>query len=437
MYTFSDVEDCISTLVGFRNHTSNDYPKYDESIIATSSQRVVSHPLINVENLYLTITDFNKYNYPTWAIGDSYSFNERVYGSDGNVYKSLVAGEDTNTGNDPISSGTQWEVISGLSLYLEAVRRDSAEQVLSDVVLVKKNRMDTKSIFSKLQIYQGAGRLTDLVNKTGSLVGFQIDLKRSQNLKMVIDKIGVQFDTNQTITFYLYHSSQAEAITTFDIVYTKGGSFQWADLTDVELSYFTSSYNSGGSFFLMYDEDEIDGQAVNYSFNFSKQPCVSCNGYNLGSWNQRYKFFSLAAVKVNASNRDGVNMWDIQDTEYLYNTNFGLNLSVTLKCDIGDLICEESYLFKDILAQKVIVNLLQGMIQSTEANDKQTMLNKLAFDALNGETIAVTQFKSENYGGEFRKYEQYLEALNFDLSDLNDVCTPCTNKGGVKYRPIG
>lgn len=437
MFTFSDVQTCLTSLVGFRNHNSADYPAYDSSIIASNGAKIISHPLINVENLYNTITDFNKYDYSDWGAGTSYSFDDRVYGSDGEVYKSLVAGTDTNTGNDPTSSPNEWELITGLSLYLEAVIRDTAEEVVNDVVLVKKNRMDTKSIFSKLELYQGAGRLSDKITKTGSLVGFQIDLKRSQNLKMILDKIGVHLDTNQTLTFYLYHTSQAAAITTFDVTYTKGGSFQWSDLTDVELSYFTSSYNSGGSFFLMYDEDDLTGQAINYAFDFTKQPCPTCNGYNIGSWNQRYRFFSMAAVKVSSSNRDGVNMWDISNTEYLYNTNWGLNLSLTMKCDIGDLICEESYLFKDILAQKVIVNLLQGMIQSTKDNDKQTKLNDLAFKALHGETVAVTQFKSENYGGEFRKYEQYLEALNFDLSDLNDVCTPCTNKAGIKYRTVG
>lgn len=254
---------------------------------------------------------------------------------------------------------------------------------------------------------------------------------------MIIDKIGLHLDTNQSLDFYLYHTSQAAAISTFTVNYTKGGSFQWSDVTDAELSYFSSAYNSGGSFFLMYDEDDLTGQAINFSFDLSKRPCSTCNGFNIGSWNQRYKFFTVSAVKVSASNRDGVNMWNISDTEYLTSTNWGLNLSVTMKCDIGDLICEESYLFKDILAQKVIVNLLEGMIQSVQDNDKQTKLNKLAFDALNGEVVAVSAFATKNTGGAYAKYNQYLEGLNFDLSDLNDVCTPCTSKGGVKYRTIG
>ena len=40
-------------------------------------------------------------------------------------------------------------------------------------------------------------------------------------------------------------------------------------------------------------------------------------------------------------------------------------------------------------------------------------------------------------GGERDKYKQYLEALNFDLSNLNDVCTPCTSKSGIKYKSLG
>jgi len=43
-----------------------------------------------------------------WINDKSYSFNDIVKGSDLAHYKSLVAGTETNQGNDPISSPTQW-----------------------------------------------------------------------------------------------------------------------------------------------------------------------------------------------------------------------------------------------------------------------------------------------------------------------------------------
>lgn len=441
MFTFSDVESCLTSLVGFRNHRSNEYPAYDSSILVTSSngKKPIYHPLINVENLDLVITEFNRYDYPDWLNATPYSFDQRVYGSNGSVYKSLVPGTDTNTGNDPISSPSEWGFISNESLYLETLIRDSAEETVNDVVLVKKDRMETKSIFSKLQIYQGSGRINNLVNKSGSLVGFQINLRRSQNLKMIIDKIGAQFDTAQTIRFYLYHSSQNRPIAEFDVDYTKAPSFQWTDW-GTELSYFTTNYNAGGAFYLVYDEDQISGQAINYQYDFSSRPCSTCNGYNVGAYNQYYQFFKLSTIKVSAANRqggDGLDLWDISQTAYVNPTNFGLNMSVTVKCDIGDLICEEDFLFKDIIAQKVIVNLLEHMTNSTRDNDKQTKLYNQALQALNGEPVrAEGSSRVEMIGGEIKKYKEYLNGLNFDLSDLNDVCTPCTKKRGVRYRTI-
>ena len=301
--------------------------------------------------------------------------------------------------------------------------------------------METKSIFSKLQIYSGSGKITNKVTKSGALVGFQINLKRSQNLKMIIDKIGTQFDTSQTITFYLYHSSQNTFIQTFNVVYTKTSSFEWNDLTNVSLDYFNSDYNSGGAFYLMYDEDAISGQAINYQQDFTNKPCQTCNGHNINAWNQYYKFFSLATVKVSSTARVGIgglDLWDISQTVQVSPTNFGLNLSVTMKCDIGDLICTEAYLFKDVLAQKVIVNLLETMTNTTRDNDKQTKLAGQALQALNGEPVRVEgSQKVEMIGGEIPKYNDYKMALNFDLSDLNDVCTPCTSIKGIKYRAIG
>ena len=438
MYLFDTVKPCLIGQIGFRNHRSTVYEPFDSSIVASGTQRIVNHPLINVENLQLVITEFNDYGYAEWDSGTAYDFDERVQDASANVYKSIIPGVDSNTGN-ALTDTASWTPISKLSLYLEAEREFAARDIMDELLNKKKDKMNTKALFSNMAIYEGPGNIYDKIVKTGSLVGLEINLKRHQNLRMIIDRIGTQFDTAQgIINFYLYHSSQLRPIQTITLNLNKASSFEWSSVSNVFLDYLNNNYDSAGVFYLVYDENDITGQAIDKRFDFSR-PCPTCSRYNLKAFNTYYKFASIRSIRIDSSNRlgvDNLDLWDINNTTYVNPTNFGLNLAVTVKCDLSDFICDQRIVFAEAMDLSLTKNLLNHMVNNTRDNDKQTKLFKQATVALRGDPVEGGN-RVIFTGGIKEQYDRVIENLDFDTSDLNTSCLPCNTKTGIKIRSIG
>jgi hypothetical protein len=433
MFDATEVKQQFVGLVGFRQNDNPDFEQLASNLLYTGSNILVDHPLCSIENIDAIARNQNKYNYPTYVALTTYAAETpqslvRVkYNS--KVYRSL---QGANTGNTPDTSPLFWELVPLLSAYLEDVIQSANLDAVVETFNTKKIAMQVKSLLMNQRLYEGSGALTDRVINDGSLVGLMIEMKYTNNIVAIIEKIGLQLTQAQAITMRLYHSSQEDAIATVSLNHVKAISFQWHVTTTLRMHYMNPDYESGGCFFLMYDQNDLVGQAVQKRHDFMKV-CGSCSGFNTEALGLFSKYLTIQAVKVPSAARNpdanGVKLWDITKTQIVTDTNFGLNLEVSARCDLTKMLVQQKDLFQYAVRDQVIFRLLKDMANSTRMNTTHTKVDVLA--------RAELQAPIAGGGGFMTRLDRTMKAIDMDISNLSDTCMPCARKKGLSIGTAG
>jgi len=287
----------------------------------------------------------------------------------------------------------------------------------------------TKTFLDSVQVVDGAGRIEDTVTAAGRFVGFEIDLKRANNLKAVIDWIGLQFTQIQSgLTIYLFHSSQKTAIATWSLTSAAAESFDWLTAAspsagDNELHYvdYSGNIDSGGVFYLGYFEADITGSAIEKQFN-----CSGCPGYP----NATFKWSKWAEIRpfeVASGDLDGTNIFDIDGVGYS-DTNYGLNLSFSIKSDITEMLVNNTDLFTNALGYQFASDMIESYIFNSDSrmNKKQDTATKNA--------VLYEWSAPENQISIRKRLSEAIEALETDLSKISQILP---DKGGRKKIKAG
>lgn len=425
MFDRDTIKTNFASLAGLRQNDNPAFGLLSPAILyvpGTNTQ--IQHPLVNIENLDACARNYGKYVFPAWSNVTAYVVGDRV-AIGGINYEALV----DNTGVVPNSDPATWKVLNLLDLFLIDVWNSAAEDVVQEVFLQKRIDAQVKTLLSSQRFYEGAGNMTNTIVNEGDLRGVMIKLRYTENILVKIEKIGLQLTAAQAdLKLYLYHSSQKEKVATITINHTKVNSFEWHAST-INLNYMADAHAPGGVFFLMYDQDELTGQAISMTHNFHLPPCGTCSAENVRAFNLYSKYFEMRSCKVRAADRDGQDLWDITKTIATPDTNNGLNFQATVRCDLTDFLVRNKdafqYAFRDLLTQR----LLEVMASTTRGNIAQTKADILA----RNELIA-----SHAGGGGFKEQvARQMKGVNFEISQLNDVCIPCGKKGGIGIGTIG
>ncbi len=441
MYREKDLQACLTGLIGFRQNVNPDYPNLSPGLLASSSGLYVQdeHPLLCIENLDQALKNYDHFNFPVYAIGTTYNTGDQVRYSNNLVYESL---DDDNIGNAPTASGsTHWVEINLFSQRLDSFLKGSAAKVLADIFVEKKIAGATKSVFESVQVFDGSGAIIDKEIKSGRFVGYALRMFTARDLTAVIRRLGTQFSqANPDFKLYVFHSSQSVPLKVFNLALSKSNAFEWTRLLDSGqdylLRYLSDDHGPGGMFFIGYYEDDLVGQAINREYSFSIPPtCGSCSAsfYYYEQWS---KYFEILPFSVKASNLVGLLptdiggpfLWDMNQMEISYSRNFGLNLDISMRCDVTDFLCREANIFSNILIKQVTVDLLNAIAFSTRNNAIAKETRDMAMYALNN--------KDNNTPGVLKQLEKAKAAINIDTSDLNSDCLPCANNKGPSWGSI-
>lgn len=433
MYREADFQDCLAGLVGWRQNVNPDYPTLPPALIASSSGLYFQdeHPLITIENIDQADKNYDKFNFAAWVLETVYTEGQRVRYSDGKVYESL---DDDNEGNLPTALAPWWIEVPLLAQKMEAITRSAATKLLSRIFVDKKLNEVTKSLFENIQLFDGAGSLLNKEVKQSRFVGFEIFLKDNRDVLTVIRRLGTQFtQANPEFPLYVYHSSQVDPIHSLTVELTKATSFEWTRLLDdtdnpILLKYLDEELSPGGAFYIGYYEDDLLGQAINKGYDFGVIPLNCCNNdYRyFSAWSQ---YVRINPFSVQSSDLPGdQTLWDINRNQYDFIKNWGLNLDLTVKCDVTDFLCRERTIFADCLTKQVAIDVLQLIAYSSRNNVEAKLTSDKAMYALNNK---------DNYTpGAEKKLEMSLKALSFDINDLNDACLPCNDKYGSNWTTL-
>ena len=163
---------------------------------------------------------------------------------------------------------------------------------------IKQLGKETRNLLERKTFFDGAGRIRATVKATHKLVGFEIIPVRAMGVTARIEKIGLQMTGAAGIVkMYLFHSSQINPVRTFELDFTvTNGGFQWFCLHDCFLPYISDGNNSGGSWYLVYDQDELPKgmEAINVSKDWSREPCGTCNMGSVEVWREMTKYLQVS-----------------------------------------------------------------------------------------------------------------------------------------------
>lgn len=302
--------------------------------------------------------------------------------------------------------------------YLRTTVSDATSEIFNDLLNYRKVREYGKTLLEESTLLNKYGWNKDLITNQNRFVGMQIRTKDLTSLKSVITEIGLQMSSVETFDLYLYHSSKSEPL--LKIPRTTTGLNQWDwKKHDVELSSFKSELYHGGVFILGYYQNDLVGNAVNYSnFNWELGVCGGCNDPHIRVWRSINDNFHVFPLYVPAGSFVKDQMFDMNDAIYSKNESFGLNFKFSVQCDLTEFFIQNRFVFKNLLATKVVYKVLNMMKFSQEINNVEENLKMMIIRDLEGDIdTKLTNLPT--------LYDRELKSVSFDMSGINAKCFGC------------
>ena len=397
------------------------------------------HPFLTLTNLISIAPDFANTNWPVYEDDTEYLQGSIVrWEEDNKLYIATV------TTNLPPSS-RQWEPFTSEKAFSDWLRTKTRGYVQKAITRYYTERMakgTAKSIVDSRTLFDQAGRLLDREKYSGKWAGFELVPARYNGVTVKIDEIGLQFVSTSNITLYLLHSSHPAPLKTLRLDYTKtGGGLQWFKLDEpLYLPYVSEDTDAGGSYYLVYEQNE-NNKAIYKNRDWSKAPCGSCSSVDYSSYLAWSKYlevhpFTVSQQVVDEGREGEPFMWDLADNEYTYLSNHGLNLRLSVVCDLTDFIIRHRAEFTDLILKSVAVDFLREMLYNANVRTNRNSLNVSKPDLVRlldgdfdidrkGNTVA-----SRN--GLIAELDNVYKALNFNFRGIDKVCQPCCNNG-IRY----
>lgn len=436
MYSISSLQTGLAGLIGIRDTKTVDIPAISTALTATSSGSYWDdfHPLLATDTIFYSAPNFEAEYYGTWSNAVSYALGTRkIYANV--AYQCTVAA--STIGVLP-SLLTEWKTV--FSAWMGEKINTSISNLFNRLAVEKKLNLSTKSLFENVQLFTGAGRLQDTITNGGRLVGMQVDPKKINNIKVVLDRLGVQFSAVQPgFTIYLFHSSRKQAVASMVVTTTIAYKFEWKTLLDTttvlpfDLNFvdFTNNIDSGGHWYIGYFESTIAGSAINKAYDFEVGPCVGCDGsqaevriYNL--WN---KYVDIMPFYFKSTDLDGVNLPDISKIVQTPTTNYGLNLSMSVKPDVTELILQQKDLLVYPLGLQFAVDMLGWMAFNPPLRTNAVRANA------SQQAILYERDGDASTEGLKQRLNKAISALAEDLSRLS-TALPDNKPSKIRYGAI-
>lgn len=441
MYRLKEIQDALLHVCGWEQ-SYNPKEAIDSDLTRSESGLMFqgAHPLLTLDTMRAIMPDDWGYQYPEWNSRETYSAGTIVQhdlnGNDDELYWESI--RDNNTNEIPGESVLFWKPYNILSDFLERVTRNGIATAIQTFTQIKQLDKETRNLLERRTFFDGAGRIRATLQNTHKLVGFEIVPVRALGVTAKIEKIGLQMTGGTGIVkMYLFHSSQIDPIKTFDLDFqVKNGGFQWFTLEDCFLPYISKDNNSGGSWFLCYNQDELPQgmEAINVSKDWSREPCGTCNIGSVEVWRELTKYLQVTPFMYNAPETfaEYPELWDIAYTMYTNTQNYGLNCEITVGCDLTDFIISQRQIFQDVIQKQVAVIALRALAMNPNVRVNRYQSNATRTDILyelDGNTSGVRP------GGLGYQLKKAYEALKLDTQGLDRVCLSCNNRG-VRYKAV-
>ena len=443
-----DIQEKLLHLIGWeQNYDTSDLKISDALTVSESGlyfQQI--HPLLTLQNMSCIAPDFKNMTFEEYNAEKPYSKGNVIkYGS--LLYKAL----QNSTGKQPDIESEYWVETNLFSEWLESKTKASIQKAISRYCDEKIAQGTYKTLCENKTLFDGTGRLVDVVKNKKNLVGFEIVPIRAKGVTTKINKIGLQFTEPGEYTLYLMHSSMDAPVKIIKLNKIRKNSIEWFSLNDVYLPYQSEDNDAGGSWYLCYFQSELPegSQAIRKDKDWSKEPCNSCSRREYLAWMAWSKYIEVHPFFVNEELINGmqddfnddfnndfskqpIHLWDVENNQYTYDNNYGLNLEITISCDITDFIIEQRMLFQDIIAKQVAVDMLREFAYNANVRTNRHSINASRLDILyevDGDSSSMKK------SGLSYQLDMAFKAIKLSTEGIDRVCLPCKNNG-IKYRTV-
>lgn len=441
-----DIQEKLLHLIGWeQNYDTSDLKISDALTVSESGlyfQQI--HPLLTLQNLSCIAPDFKNIEYAEYNPEMPYSKGNIVKYND-TTYKAL----QKSVGRQPDTESEYWVETNPFSEWLESKTKASIQKAISRYCNEKIAQGTYKTLCENRTLFDGTGRLVDVVKNRKNLVGFEIVPVRAKGVTTKINKIGLQFTEPGEYTLYLMHSSMDAPVKIIKLNKIRDNSAEWFTVDDLYLPYQSEDNDAGGSWYLCYFQSELPegSQAIRKDKDWSKEPCNSCSRREYLAWMAWSKYIEVHPFFVNEELIEAVNfnddfnndfekqalhLWDVENNQYTYDNNYGLNLELTISCDITDFIIEQRMLFQDVIAKQVAVDMLREFAYNANVRTNRHSINASRLDILyevDGDSSSMKK------SGLSYQLDMAFKAIKLSTEGIDRVCLPCKNNG-VKYRTV-
>lgn len=317
-----------------------------------------------------------------------------------------------------------------LSIYLEQKVRDASVEMFNDLIQYRQLKKIGKTLLSQAQLLNRYGWLNDKITNENRFVGYQIRMDSVTGLQMTINQIGFQFSTAENFDLYLFHSSKKDPIKVIPVITTGNGQWDWLLANEI-ISEFRMNESYEGVYILGYYQEDITGNAINCTdFNFDKGECGSCNP-NLGiNWRNISEHFLIYPIYVPNGSYVKGEMFDLNNAFYINNQTYGLNLRLSVSCNLTEFFIDNKLAFKNLLALKVTDMILKDMKFSQEINFIEENIKMMIIRDLEGDV----ETKLKNISSQ---YQAELQSVTYNISSINSKCLTCEDANiGLDYGTV-
>ena len=435
MIRIKDLNEQLLHLVGWQQSYDTSEVKLSDNLTQSESgmyfQQV--HPLLTLPNLMSIAPDFKNTNFPEHDANSSYKEGVVVTLED-KYYKSI---NDVPV-NTEITNDEFWIETNLFSEWLEDKTKASIIKLINKFINMKLADKASKSLIENKTLFDGTGRLTNLATNRNRFVGFEVDTVRSKGVTVKINKIGLQFTRPGKYKVYILHSSCDTPVYSFEFEKLKSNSIEWfKPKEDILLPYESQEIDAGGSWYIGYLQSDLpeNSQAINRDRDWSTQPCKGCSRQEFLAWQAWSKYIEIHPFYVDENQllgEDEQMYFDPEIMNFTYDANYGINLDVSVYCDLTDFIIKQKQLFQDVIAKQVAVDFLREFAYNPNVRTNRRSINASRTDILyelDGDSSSM-KHSGLNY-----ELDLALKALNFSTQGLDRVCLPCVNRG-LKYRTV-
>lgn len=435
-----DIQDKLIHLVGWEQNYDTTSLRISDAL--TQSETGIyfqqAHPLLTLQNLSCIAPDFKNMIFPEYSEQTEYKKGNIVSDSSGVLYKAIK--DNTSIA---LNNSECWSLTNPFSEWLENKTRASILKVVSKFVNDKLAKGTTKQLFENKTLFDGTGRITETEKNRKNFVGFEIIPIRAKGITTKINKIGLHFTEPGEYVIYIMHSSNVEPIYQLSLIKTRKNATEWFEVKDVYLPYESSDTDAGGSWYICYSQSALpEGSvAIRKNYDWSKGPCNSCSKREYDAWQLWSKYIEVhpfyineehALLEPDETGKWVVEMWDVEKNQYVYDTNFGLNLELTVGCDITNFIIEQRTLFADVLVKQLAVDMLREFAFNANVRTNRHSINASRLDILYEIDGDMSSIKNSGLGYQL---EQAYKAIELSMEGIDRLCLPCVNHG-IKYRTI-